>query len=599
MAKNVLRQGQLITTYGPGSMVDLPDEAVIVAGLDHWAYDRDEIPTIDEPRLVEKVRRLLDVPSVALRAPPVSREDARSGRQPAVTVWRFPNWFVSQDVEVTATGSRRRRVAHRNGLTNGVLVDVDRKKHQVVPVRFVRACKRGHVGDIDWKAFVHGQDDATCMRDLWMDERGTSGDLDEVYIVCECGAERAMSQAARVELQALGRCNGSRPWLGEGTRERCGEPNRLLIRSASNAYFPQLLSVISIPDRASALDDTVRSLWEQGLKLVQDAGLLSQLRQLPAIGAALQGLEDTAVLEAIRRVRDGSSEASRPVKEVEFEALAASPLERIGEDPGGSFFARSIPREAWVAPELEGIQQVVLVHRLREVIAQVGFTRLEAQGTDIHGELDVDVQRAAISVDANWVPAVETRGEGIFLQFDPAAIERWKARSAVQDRANVLLNGFCHWQEAHTGSTRQFPGAAYFMLHSLAHLLINTIAIECGYPSSSLRERIYAIPDKGMYGLLIYTGTSDAEGTLGGLVMAGREIGAHLMRALDAAGLCSNDPVCSEHAPVNRDGQLLLGAACHGCLLVAETSCEQRNDFLDRSLVVPTVAGLEAEFFAP
>jgi len=525
MAKNVLRQGQLITTYGPGSMVDLPDEAVIVAGLDHWDYDSTAIPNIDEPRLVEKVRRLLDVPSVTLRPPPASREEVRGGFKPAVTVWRFPNWFVSQEVAVTAIGSRRRRVAHRNGLTNGVLVDVDRKKHQVVPVRFVRACRRGHVGDIDWKAFVHGQDDANCMRDLWMDERGTSGDLDEVYIVCECGAERAMSQAARVELQALGRCNGSRPWLGEGTRERCGEPNRLLIRSASNAYFPQLLSVISIPDRASALDDTVRSLWEQGLKLVKDAGLLSQLRQLPAIGAALQGLEDTAVLDAIRRVRDGSSEASRPVKEVEFEALAASPPEHIGEDPGGSFFARSIPRDAWVAPELEGIQQVVLVHRLREVIAQVGFTRLEAQGADIHGELDVDVQRAAISVDANWVPAVETRGEGIFLQFDPAAIDRWKARSAVRDRANVLLNGFRHWQEAHAGSTRQFPGAAYFMLHSLAHLLINTIAIECGYPSSSLRERIYAIPDKAMYGLLIYTGTSDAEGTLGGLVMAGREIG--------------------------------------------------------------------------
>lgn len=599
MSKSVLRQGQLITTYGPGSMIDLPDEAVIVAGLDHWSYDSTEIPTIDEPRLVEKVRRLLDVPSVALRAPPVSRDEARGGFRPAVTVWRFPNWFVSQRVEVTSTGSRRRRIVHRDGLTGGRLVDIEHTRHEVVPIRFVRACKRGHVGDIDWKAFVHGKDESNCMRDLWMDERGTSGDLDEVYIVCECGAERAMSQAARVELQALGRCNGSRPWLGEGTRERCGEPNRLLIRSASNAYFPQLLSVISIPDRANALDDIVRSLWEQGLKLVQDAGLLAQLRQLPAIGSALQGLDDASVLEAIRRVRDGSSEASRPVKEVEFEALAASPPERIGEDPGGNFFARSVPREAWATPELGGIHQVILVHRLREVIAQVGFTRLEAQGTDIHGELDVDVQRAAISVDANWVPAIETRGEGIFLQFDPAAIASWSTRPSVRDRANVLLSGFRQWQDNHSGSTRQFPGAAYFMLHSLAHLLMNTIAIECGYPSSSLRERIYAIPDKGMYGLLIYTGTSDAEGTLGGLVLAGRDIGAHLVRALDAAGLCSNDPVCSEHVPVNRDGQLLLGAACHGCLLVAETSCEQRNDFLDRSLVVPTVAGLDAEFFSP
>ncbi|MBS1770560.1 MAG: DUF1998 domain-containing protein [Acidobacteria bacterium] len=599
MARQVLRQGQLITTYGPGSMVDLPDDAVIVAGLENWAYESSDIPVIEEPRLVEKIRRLLDTPSVLLRSPPVSRDDGTGGFRPAVTVWRFPNWFVSQQVETNASGSRRRRVSHRNGLTNGKIVDANRKAHPVVPIRFVRACKRGHVGDIDWKAFVHGQEHAECMRDLWMEERGTSGDLDAIFVVCECGAERAMSQAARLELQALGRCNGSRPWLGPGTRERCGEPNRLLIRSASNAYFPQLLSVISIPDQSNALDEVVRSLWEQGLKIVQDASWLAQVRQLPAIGSALQGIEDNKVLESIRRVREGTTEASRPVKEVEFEALANVPEERIGEDPGGVFFARALPRSSWQSTELDSIEKVTLVHRLREVIAQVGFTRLEAQGADIHGELDVDVQRAAISIDANWVPAVETRGEGVFIQFKSQAIQDWMQRQAVRDRAAMLVNGFRLWTEGHSGSSRQFPGVAYFMLHSLSHLLLNAIALECGYPSSSLRERIYAMPDKGMFGLLIYTGTSDSEGTLGGLVMTGREIGAHLKRALDSAALCSNDPVCSEHAPVNRDGQLLLGAACHGCLLVAETSCEQRNDFLDRGLVVPIVTDAGAEFFAP
>jgi hypothetical protein len=41
----------------------------------------------------------------------------------------------------------------------------------------------------------------------------------------------------------------------------------------------------------------------------------------------------------------------------------------------------------------------------------------------------------------------------------------------------------------------------------------------------------------------------------------------------------------------------LSGAACHGCLYIGETTCERMNDFLDRSLVVPTVEGLGAEFF--
>ncbi len=123
------------------------------------------------------------------------------------------------------------------------------------------------------------------------------------------------------------------------------------------------------------------------------------------------------------------------------------------------------------------------------------------------------------------------------------------------------------------------------MLHSLSHLLMTAVSLECGYPASSLRERVYASP--GQYGILAYTGSSDAEGTLGGLVEAGRRIREHLRHALELGLLCSNDPICAFHRPEQHDPQALLGSACHGCLLVAETSCEQHNDFLDRALVVP------------
>jgi hypothetical protein len=135
------------------------------------------------------------------------------------------------------------------------------------------------------------------------------------------------------------------------------------------------------------------------------------------------------------------------------------------------------------------------------------------------------------------------------------------------------------------------------MLHSFAHLMITTIALECGYPASSIRERIYAIPEIG-YGVLLYTGSSDSEGTLGGLIEVGRRIADTIHSALDLGALCSNDPVCSQHVPESPHARsFLLGAACHGCLLVAETSCEQQNDLLDRSLVVRTVQGTNSEFF--
>ena len=250
----------------------------------------------------------------------------------------------------------------------------------------------------------------------------------------------------------------------------------------------------------------------------------------------------------------------------------------------------------WKANWAKQVERIVLVHRLREVIAQVGFTRFEAAGPDIDGELDLGVQVAPLAVDASWLPAVENHGEGIFLQFKASAVEEWLKRPAVIDRGVVLQSGFELWKKDHEQSGRIFPGLPYLLLHSLSHLLLTAVALECGYPASSLRERVYANP--GRYGILIYTGSADAEGTLGGLVQAGREIAMHLRRAIDLAVLCSNDPVCAYHRPAEHDHQQLNGAACHGCLLIAETSCEQRNEFLDRALVARTVEALDAEFFA-
>ena len=127
-------------------------------------------------------------------------------------------------------------------------------------------------------------------------------------------------------------------------------------------------------------------------------------------------------------------------------------------------------------------------------------------------------------------------------------------------------------------------------------MLLTAVSLECGYPASSIRERVYAL--ESGYGILLYTGSPDAEGTLGGLVEAADRIGEYLRQALDLGRLCANDPVCAHHQPDNQEEErLLLGAACHGCLLLSESSCEKRNDFLDRALVIPTVDEGDAAFF--
>lgn len=594
---NKIRSSQVITTFGPGAMVDFPDCSVIIAGLDQWNYDKDNVPVIDEPRLLAKVERLLNRTGLSLRSPPPTEDMPTRGYHPGVTGWRFPEWFIVQHAVFAPSGFRRRRLVHLNSLERGCFIDSLRERRTVVPVRFVRACKRGHVGDIDWQAFVHGVGES-CSRDLWMEERGTSGDLDQVWIVCDCGRDRVMSQAARMELRALGHCNGSRPWLGAGTREQCGDVNKLLIRSASNAYFPQLLSVISIPDTKAPLDDIVRALWADYLSEVSTAADLAKERKKPTIAARLSGVTDAQLMSSINRVRAGGKPDDRPVKDVEFEALAEAKDELGIDTPGGDFFARTLDRTAWDAPWMAPIERVVLVHRLREVAALVGFTRFEAAGPDIRGELDIDVRRAALSIDCAWHPAVENRGEGVFLQFRKDTVAAWLGRASVEERGRALLAGFSRWQAEHEGTSRTFPGLPYYLLHSFSHMLVTAVSLECGYPASSLRERIYALDDD-RYGILLYTGTSDAEGTLGGLVAAARDIRRHVRRALEYAALCSNDPVCSYHQPGTHDHQPLHGSACHGCLLISETSCEQHNDYLDRALVVETVENAGASFFPP
>jgi hypothetical protein len=145
---------------------------------------------------------------------------------------------------------------------------------------------------------------------------------------------------------------------------------------------------------------------------------------------------------------------------------------------------------------------------------------------------------------------------------------------------------------------RPFPGGPYVLLHTLSHLLIQSLAMRCGYPASSIRERIYADTQAERFGILLYTGSPDADGTLGGLVQEARHIESHLLLALRMGALCSNDPICSQHAPgTSMEKRWLHGAACHGCALVAETSCEMRNDYLDRALVVPVLGVPAAAFF--
>ena len=590
-AHGQVRRSQVITTWGPGSLIDLPRHSGIVAGLDTWPK-ADKLEQVIEPRLTRKITLLTGVPNPPLYAPPP--DTAAPGEpQLSIGVYRFPEWMVVQEDGKTGdAGDRSRRLVHRNALDEKGRFE----GKQVVPTRFVRACPRGHIEDLDWRGYVHEHGD-TCNRQLWLLERGTGGDLADLRVRCECGRSRGLHEAADLGLKALGNCRGRRPWLGAVAHEPCGQPSRLLIRTATNAHFPQVLSALSLPEQGSQAEQAVKAQWAI-LQAVDGPAALAVMRNVPAVGAALSGFSDEDVLGAIDKLKGGEV-AELPVKLVELDALLAQPEGYEDDVPiNPDFHARRLPPEIWRSPPLtDSIATVIQLHRLREVLALIGFTRFEAEVPDINGEFDTDVTRAELAIEPKWFPAVENHGEGLFVQLDSDAVLDWLDRPQVRARLDQLVEGHVRWA-AQRKVDRPFPGGPYVLLHTLSHLLIGAVAMRCGYPASSIRERIYVDYEARRFAVLLYTASPDAEGTLGGLVGQARHIAAHLRVALRAGALCSNDPVCAQHSPAEgMEARWLHGASCHGCTLIAETSCEMRNDYLDRALVVPTLAVPDAAFF--
>jgi hypothetical protein len=596
-----VRQSQLVTTFGPGAMIDLIDQAVLVSGLDYWGYDKIRgTRVISEPRLrdalVERFRDAgYELSHEAFRAPPVGLHD-EPAKNIGVPVVEFPSWFVCQNracralVRKDGLESKGGRWIHR---CSGAKTPAS-----TVPARFLAACKRGHCEDFPWIRFVHEfQNVERCAAPRLELREGATGDFSEIRVHCACGAP-PMPLSKAYASGAL-RCSGQRPWLGAHAREDCEETVRLLVRTASNSYFSQVVSALSVPEPGKEIEEAIQEHWET-LK-VATPETLSAFLTIPKIQASVGRYSQTDLLKAISRLHKGAASGRLPLRTAEFTQLVASPPEAAGDLPGvnASFFARTARLKALP----DGVARIVLAAKLREVRAQIGFTRLEPVGADLQGEFDLGVSSARLGLTTDWLPATEILGEGVFLQLDEASVHAWEQRKEVKTRAKQLEAGFQEWCTKN-GAELVFPGARFYMLHSLAHLLIAAISLECGYSASAIRERIYCAPTGSepmpMAALLISTGTSGTEGTLGGLVEQGRRIREHLQRAYDLGRLCSNDPVCASHSPQqDRAERFLEGAACHGCLFIAESSCERFNRYLDRSLVVPTLGHpAELAFFS-
>jgi len=602
-----LRPSQLLYTFGVGSIVDLPHISAMVMGIEDWNLAHSKI--VREDRLLEQVQRRLGPQVAALRSPPM-REEADLGFAPAfddhdkvgVPVAPFPRWMRCPGCSLLAPLStglfRFRDVPGRPDRACLVHENCNQlKQPTVLPARFLFTCANGHLDDFPWLWFVH-RGTKSCYGPLELRELGVSGEAADVEVRCRtCDISRRMSDAFDEDSpKALPQCRGRRPQLRDFTADPCTALPEAILLGATNLWFPVTLAALYVPPIAEAeIDKLVGEQWNDLFGDVEDPAILKFLEKQGKLANIPVELRPK-LWDAIQRRRSGSAEEKpTDLKTPEWAVLSAPDPKRNAPD----FELHNEPIPKKYAPQIE---RVVLAKRLREVTALTAFTRIGSPRDLAEDDVARTGTRGSISRTApTFVPALEVRGEGIFIQFKEDVLSRWT------DKQKTYASRF---ERAHTAWRRRrhieppdgnFPGLRYVLIHSFAHALIRELSVECGYSMASLRERIYARDtDKGdpMAGVLIYTAAPDAEGTLGGLVSLGRpeELERHITRALAQMALCSSDPLCADHLPED-DGTTLHGACCHACLFVPETSCERGNRYLDRTVLAATTRGDGIHFF--
>lgn len=586
-----VRRSQLVSTYGIGAIVDLEKGSFMPMGLEDWEQVT-RLPSlmVHEPRL----QAMLGV--THFRLAPVREEIVGSGGQvnarSAAPAVRFPEWHEcprchrigteNDPFELAADGLRLQCIADRAPAT---------------PVRFVVACRRGHMSDFPWVWWAHrSRPEGICDNpSLWLSSRAQSASLGDLIVECrncQTGDRRtseSMGAAFRGGAMTGAGCRGFRPWLHD-TELNCQETPLAIQRGASNVHFTVVCSALSIPPASEAASQIVLEL-------------MTILRALPpeAIEHALRGYAGeyqmpVETLEAAWRHITASENApaqltERIARADEYTALSDNRDDEIIMGVVSQFMnAVSPPPPSMV----DWFDTVGAVSRLREVRALAGFSRIDpfpVSADRVQQAITLGQISPLAKTPRTWLPAAEIRGEGIFLRFRADAIDRWVGDNpAVGERARQLEARSLAAATAR-GYTRDYVVTPRLLVvHSFAHALIRQIAIECGYSASALRERLYvaeATADlQAMNGVLVYTGSPDSEGSLGGLVRLAHPslLEPIFRRTLRSAAWCGSDPVCIETDP-EQSGDRISGAACHCCVLLPETACEKFNRELDRAML--------------
>ena len=585
--KREVRSSTVAGMAGVGAVVDVGQESFLIPGINGWKQW--QLRVIDLKRLSSRLHKILKAP----------KEE-----KPTLQVRRFPramfcekcrhmtNWKTEMEQEDSEP-----------------VCPMDGCGGKLVPMRFVSACENGHLDDVNWRFWAHsGTLGSRACRSqdqlsFTVDTSAATGGLDSIRVECKCGSWRSLGDLSNKQVikATFKTCSGKHPWIF-GKQEECTADVVVLQRGATNLHYPSTISALDIP--TDVVENPAAQFAEQIRQHAKYPKLINYLKSTEGDTSELVsdyaelladavGCDPLVVLEVANAEVDGrvlvgaggATEEGTIDQEVlldeEWRTIEAAL--QAGELISQNFAAVSEELAPSAPPWMKAlVSGVLLIRRLREVRAYLGFQRVKP---DVSKTVRPDVGAAE-----NWLPASEVFGEGIVLALNFDLLEKWAAGISVDEKESLKALESKRLDENFWFLPSVNP--IFLAIHTLSHLLLRRITFECGYSSSSLRERLYFNAETRYAGIMIYTADGDSEGSLGGLVRQGRRdrLAQSIIEAVDQGCWCSSDPVCSETA-----GQGLGGfnhAACHACSLVSETSCTAANTLLDRRMLFDPGWGL-------
>jgi hypothetical protein len=617
-----VRASQAVLQYGVGAMVDFPSQTLMTAAPEYW---ENEVIKIHDERL----EKALGVSYFGMPAGGKGRD--------GIAYARFPEWYFCPKCRKFQPLSKWIQEYNKIAKENDKIQNRNMAKHLLCPThhielvvaRIITVCEHGHIDDFPWVKWVHaksfgGAKDICNNPQLEFSTNPVSSEgLEGLRVKCKtCGASATLAGAfnegefEKIDEKYPGKydftCRGRHPWKHE--KCDCGLYPKVLQRGSSSVYFPVTASSLVIPPYSNILNTMIeesnlyndfRISIEQTRKMGKrlsaenmELGIQDTIDEYAEKIAINLGADKKQVKEILKRRVSHSTEKNYDTSSIAYRAAEFDALSGRATVSGTEYddFKRiSTDISLYNIPF---VKEISLIEKIREVQVLLGFSRIEpfpASMIEMHSSKFVSVKEK----ETKWYPGYNVYGEGIFIEFDEDAINKWRSGNTVLEKRIKTLQD--NYDNSFLGSQnpRKISGK-FLLLHTISHLLIKQLSFECGYNISSLKERIYCGEEaegKEMAAILIYTASGDSEGTLGGLVRQGYHdtFPGIYKKAIESAVSCSNDPVCSLSNGQGRDSLNL--AACYSCALLPETCCEEFNVFLDRGVIVGTYEHKKLGFF--